>query len=185
LRGPVLTWVNYSAEENNKKMATFLDVTALENFSVIFVFLLAWIGSYAMLTYTKILGQNQIANIILSLIVAVFVIISPLATLIFKTLAPIAAVVMLLVVIIYSASGMFGEAHPESIQGLKWTVFVILIIALVVGTLSIVRQEIEVPERGEDFGKISTVVFHPKFLGIVLILLIAVFTVALLASRQV
>jgi len=167
-------------------MATFLDVTALENFSVIFVFLLAWLGGYAMLMYTKVLGgQNQFINIILSLIFAIFVIISPLATLIFKTIAPIAAVVMLLVVIVYSASGMFGGAPLESMQGLKWTVLVILVVALVVGIGAIVRENIEVPERGEDFGKISTVVFHPNFLGLVLILLIAVFTIGLLAVKQI
>ena len=165
-------------------MATFLDVTVLENFSVIFVFLLAWIGGYAMLLYTKILGQNQFVNIILSLIFAVFVIISPLATLIFKFIAPVAAVVMLLVTVVYAASSMFGGPQLESVQGLKWIVLVILIVALVVGTLSIVRENIEVPERGEDFGKISTVIFHPNFLGMVLILLIAVFTVGLLAVKQ-
>ena len=166
-------------------MATFLDVTVLENFSVIFVFLLAWLGGYAMLLYTKVLGnQNQFIIIILSLVFAVFVIISPLATLIFKTLAPIAAVVMLLVVIVYAASGMFGGAPLESMQGLKWTVLAILVVALVVGTGAIIRENINVPERGEDFGKISTVVFHPNFLGLVLILLIAVFTVGLLAVMQ-
>ena len=165
-------------------MATFLDVTTLENFSVIFVFLLAWIGGYAMSIYTKVLGQNQFVNILLSLIFAIFVIISPLATLIFKTIVPVAAVVMLLVVVVYSASGMFGKLDIESFHGLKWTVFVILIVGLIVGTFSVVRENIDVPERGEDFGKISTVIFHPNFLGMVLILLIAVFTIGLLASRQ-
>jgi len=167
-------------------MATFLDVTALENFSIIFVFLLAWLGSYATILYLKILGgQNQFINIILSLVFAVFVIISPLATLIFKTLVPIAAVVMLIIVLVYSASGMFGNVQPESFQGLRWTVLAILVVALVVGVGAIIRENIEVPERGEDFGKISTVVFHPNFLGLVMILLIAVFTVGLLAVKQI
>ena len=165
-------------------MATFLDVTALENFSIIFVFLLAWIGGYAMLLYTKIMGQNQFINIILSLLFGIFVIISPLATLIFKTLAPIAAVVMLLVVMVSFASGMFGKVEMESLQGLKWIVLVIIVIGVIVGTAVIVRENIDVPERGEDYSKISTVIFHPNFLGMVLILLIAVFTVGLLASKQ-
>ena len=165
-------------------MATVLDVTALENFSISFVFLLAWIGGYAMLLYTKIMGQNQFINIILSLLFGIFVIISPLANLIFKTLAPIAAVVMLLIVMVSFASGMFGKVEMESLQGLKWTVLVIIIIGVIVGTAVIVRENIDVPERGEDFSKISTVIFHPNFLGMVLILLIAVFTVGLLASKQ-
>lgn len=164
-------------------MATFLDVTALENFSVIFVFLLAWLGGYAMILYTK-LFQNQFLNIILSLLFAIFVIISPLATLIFKTIAPIIAVVMFIVVIGLSASSMFGKVDIESATGLKWVVLVILIVAVVVGTASIVSESIEIPERGEDFGKISTVIFHPNFLGMILLLGVAIFTIALLAYKQ-
>jgi len=165
-------------------MATFLDVTALENFSVIFVFLLAWLGAYAMLMYLKIFGQNQFINIILSMLFAVFVIISPLATLIFKTIAPIVAVLMFIVTIVYAASGMFGEANLESLHSMKWVVLVILIVALVVGTAAIVRENIDVPERGEDFSKVSTVIFHPNFLGMILIFAVAVFTIGLLALKQ-
>ena len=164
-------------------MATFLDVTALENFSIIFVFLLAWLGGYAMLLYTKFI-QNQFINIILSLVFAFFVIISPLATTIFKTLAPVAAVVMFLVVIVLSASGMFGNVGMDSMNNLKIVAFVILIIGLIAFTGSIVRENIDVPERGEDFGKLSTIVFHPNFLGIILIFGLAIFTVALLAAKQ-
>jgi len=165
-------------------MATFLDVSTLENFSTIFVFLMAWLGGYAMLMYTRFLGANQPIQIILSLIFGIFVIISPLATLVFKTIIPIAAVVMLLVMIVYASSSMFGNINLESMDSLKWVVLVILAVALVVGVGSIVRDNIDVPERGEDFGKISTVVFHPNFLGMVLILLIAVFTIALLATKS-
>jgi len=164
-------------------MATFLDVTALENFSVIFVFLLAWLGGYAMLLYTKFI-QNQFLNIVLSLVFAFFVIISPLATTIFKSLAPVAAVAMFLVVIVFSASGMFGSVGLDSIGNLKAVVFVILIVGLIAFTGSIVRENIDVPERGEDFGKLSTIVFHPNFLGIIFIFALAIFTVALLAAKQ-
>ena len=164
-------------------MATFLDVTALENFSVIFVFILAWLGGYAMLLYTKFI-QNQFLNIVLSLMFAFFVIISPLATTIFKSLAPVVAVVMFLVVIVFSASGMFGSVGMDSMNNLKVVVFVILIVGLIAFTGSIVRENIDVPERGEDFGKLSTIIFHPNFLGIILIFGLAIFTVALLAAKQ-
>ena len=165
-------------------MATFLDVTVLENFSVVFVFLLAWLGGYAILLYIKILGQNQFVNIIISMLFAVFVVISPLATLIFKTIAPVAAVLMFLVIIVYAASGMFGDVKLESITSMKWVVLVILVVALIVGTASIVRENIDVPERGEDFSKVSTVIFHPNFLGMILIFAVAVFTIGLLTLKQ-
>jgi len=165
-------------------MATFLDVTALESFSIIFVFLLVWVGSYAILLYTKVLGQNQFVSIIISLVIAFLTIISPLATLIVKSILPFVAVALLLIIVVSSASGMLGKFDADALPGLKGILIVILVIALVVGSLAIIRQNIDVPERGEDFGKVSTVIFHPNFLGMILILLIAVFTIALLASKQ-
>ena len=145
-------------------MATFLDVTALQNFSIIFVFLLAWLGGYAMTLYVKF-THNQFINLIISLLFAFFVVMSPLATLIFKTLAPIAAVVMFLVVIVFSASDMFGNVGLDSMNNLKAVVFVILVVGLIAVTGSVIRENIDVPERGEDFGKLSTIVFHPNFLA--------------------
>ena len=165
-------------------MATFLDVTALESFSVIFVFLLVWVIGYAILLYTKVLGQNQFVSIIISLVFAFLTIISPLATLIVKSILPFVAVVLILIIVVSSTAGMFGKFDVDALPGMKFIVITILVIALIVGSLAIVRQNIDVPERGEDFGKISTVIFHPNFLGMILILLIAVFTVGLLAAKQ-
>ncbi len=165
-------------------MATFLDVTTLENFSVIFVFVFVWLVVYAILLYTKVLGDKQIINILVGLVVAFFVIISPLATLVVKQIAPVFAVVLVFIAIISVASGMFGKVDVEAIPGLKGVMIVVLVIALIVGGLAIVRENIDVPERGEDFGKISTVIFHPNFLGIILIFVIAIFTVGLLAAKQ-
>ncbi|MBI2651530.1 hypothetical protein HYX01_03600 [Candidatus Woesearchaeota archaeon] len=165
-------------------MATFLDVTALENFSVIFVFLLVAVGGYAILLSTKVFGDKQFVIVLVSILTALFVIMSPLATLVVKSIAPVMAVVLILVTLISLSSSMFGSGQMEALNSLKWVVFVVLVIAIIVGSLSIVRENIKVPERGEDFSKVSTVIFHPNFLGMILILSIAIFTVALLASKQ-
>ena len=164
-------------------MATFLDVTILENFSVIFVFLFVFLVIYAILLYTNALGQNQFINIMIGLVVAFFVILSPLATLVIKQIAPVFAVLLVFVAIFSIASSMFGMSL-ETLPALKWIVVVVVVVAFIVGTLSIVRENIDVPERGEDFSKVSTVIFHPNFLGIVLMFLISIFTVGLLAVRQ-
>ncbi len=163
-------------------MATFLDVTALEGFSNVFVFLLVAIGGYAVLIYLKPFGQNNIIYSLMGIITAFFVIMSPLATLIIKSVAPFLAVILTLVSLVVVASGMFGHGLDSSFSGLRPTVFVILIIVLIVGTLAVVRKNIDVPERGEDFGKISTIIFHPNFLGLIFIFALAIFTVALLAA---
>ena len=166
-------------------MATFLDVTALQSFSVVFVFLFVWIVVYAILLYTKVLGQNQWINVLIGLLVAFFVIISELATKVVREIAPIFAVVLVLVAIVTIASRMVGGSSTAlEMPAMKYIVLVILVVALVVGALAVVRGNITVPERGEDFAKTSTIIFHPNFLGMLLIFLIAVFTIGLLAAKQ-
>jgi len=166
-------------------MATFLDVTALQSFSVVFVFLFVWLFVYAILLYTKVLGQNQIINILVGLLASFFVIMSDIATKVVKQIAPVFAVVLVLVAIVTIASRMFGGTSTAlEVPAMKYVVLVILIVALVVGALAVVRENINVPERGEDFAKTSTIIFHPNFLGMILIFLIAVFTIGLLAAKQ-
>src|SRR3989338_8276946 len=143
-------------------MATFLDVTALESFSNIFVFLFVWLAVYAILTYTKVLGQNQFINILIGLVMAIFVLFSQLATKIVLDIVPWMALLLVFVVI-----------------------------AIIVGALSEVRQSVSVPGDNEtstdfdrDFSQTVTVFFHPNFLGAMFLLALAVFTIALLASKQ-
>jgi hypothetical protein len=165
-------------------MATFLDIATLDNFSVIFVFLIVAVGGYGIMTFTKVLGQNQFVNLMTGLLFAFFVVLSPTATQVIKTIVPFTAIALLLIVMVTAASGMMGGASNEIPSGIKWVSIAIFIILLVVGSLIVVRQNVEVPERGEDFSKISTVVFHPNVIGIILLFAIAVFTVALLATKQ-
>jgi hypothetical protein len=166
-------------------MATFLDVTALESFSVVFVFLFVWLVIYALLLYTKILGQNQVINILVGLLIAFFVIISELATLVVRQIAPVFAVVLVFVAVISIAARSMGASSLAlTSPAMKYAVLVILIVALVVSSLAIVRSNIDVPETGEDYSKTSTIIFHPNFLGLILIFLVAVFTIGLLAARQ-
>ncbi|MBL7055655.1 hypothetical protein ISS07_01960 [Candidatus Woesearchaeota archaeon] len=166
-------------------MATFLDVTALQNFSVIFVFLFVWLLVYAMLTYTKTLGGNNIIYALIGVVIAFFVVMSNIATLVVKQVAPILAVILVFAAIISIASnslgtGSWGLDNPS----LKYIIVVVLVVALIVGTLTTLRANVEVPETGEDYSKTSTIIFHPNFLGMILIFLVAVFTVGLLASKQ-
>lgn len=167
-------------------MATFLDITTLQSFSVIFVFLFVLLVVYAMMMYSKVLGGNQIVMWLVAFVIAIFVVMSELATLVIQKIAPVFAVILVfLVIIMVVGHSMFGGAWaPESLQGMKWMVFAVLIIALVVGTLMVVRDNISVPETGEDYEETSTVFFHPNFLGLILFFLIAVFTVGLLTVRS-
>ena len=165
-------------------MATFLDVTGLEHFSSIFVFLFVWIVVYATLLWTKVLGGNNFVNALVGLLLGIFVLISPIATSVVASVAPFLAVIFLFIVLINVASKMLG-ADIEAFPALKgiFLVFIVLIIIIAVGVK--IRENANVPsETQTDLSKTVNLIFHPTFLGTILVFAIAVFTIALLASRS-
>ena len=164
-------------------MATFLDVTGLEHFSSIFVFLFVWIVVYGVLLWTKILGENKFVHALIGLLLAIFVLISPVATNVVASVAPFLAVVFLLIVLVSVAAKMLGgdiEAFP-ALRGV-FIIFIILIIFITAGIK--IREQVSVQETPTDLSKTINLIFNPTFIGIVLIFSIAVFTIALLASRS-
>ena len=173
-------------------MATFLDVTALESFSNIFVFLFVWLAVYGILIYTKVLGQNKFIHILIGLILALFVLFSDLATKIIIDIVPWLALLFVFVILISVATQSFGASFEASAySGLKYVLLAFVAIAIVVGALTEVRQAVSVPGDNEtstdfdrDFSQTATVLFHPNFLGMILLLAIAVFTIVLLALKQ-
>ena len=165
-------------------MATFLDVTGLKHFSSIFVFLFVWLVVYAVLLWSKVLGENKAIHALLSLLFAIFVLMSPLATNVVANIAPFLAVVLLFAVLFSVAGKMFG-GEAEAFYSLRFVFFIIIIIVVLVAIATQIRENANVPsETQEDLSKTVNLIFHPTFLGTVLIFAIAVFTIALLASRS-
>jgi len=108
-------------------MATFLDVTALENFSVIFVFVFVWLVVYAVLLYTRALGNNQVINVLVGLMIAFFVIISETATLIIREVAPFFAVALVFVAILsIEASIIFLSNQAIGVEILLKIIFFVI-----------------------------------------------------------
>ena len=163
-------------------MATFLDVTGLQYFSSIFVFLFVWIVVYATLLWTKILGSNNFVNALVGLLLGIFVIISPLATSVIAEIAPFLAVVFVFILLISIAAKMLGTAGE--FPALKGVLLVFIVIIVLVGVALKIKTNIDIQsESQKDLSNSMALIFHPTFLGTVLIFAIAVFTIALLASR--
>ena len=164
-------------------MATFLDVTGLQHFSSIFVFLFVWIVVYAILLWVKVLGENKFVHALIGLLLAIFVLISPVATSVVAGIAPFIAVIFLFVVLISVASQMLG-GNIESFPALRGVFLVFIILIIVIGAAVKIREQVDVPsETQKDLSKTVNLIFHPTFLGTVLIFAIAIFTIALLASK--
>lgn len=173
-------------------MATFLDVTGLEHFSSLFVFLFTWLIMYAVFSTTKILGGNKALPILLGLVLSIFVLLSPAVTSIVRELAPWITVGFLFIVLVAVVSklmvGDFPGAGQASIE-VRAVLLVFLVIVIFIASMTQIRKHISVPgdegtsEDTEEFLKPTTIIFHPKVMGAILLLAIAIFTIALLASR--
>jgi len=165
-------------------MATFLDVTGLQYFSSIFVFLFVWLVVYAVLLWTKVLGDNKFVHALIGLLLAIFVLISPIATSVVADVAPFVAVVFLFIVLISVATTMLG-ANIEAFPALRGVFLVFIILTIIVAAGVKVREQANVPSSTQtDLSKTVNLIFHPTFLGTILVFAIAVFTIALLASRS-
>ena len=69
-------------------MASFLDAGLMQYFAVIFPFLFVLFLVYAVLASTKILGENKTILAIISFVLAIFVVMSPIAAEIIRNMAP-------------------------------------------------------------------------------------------------
>ena len=172
-------------------MATFLDVTGLEHFSSLFVFLFTWIIMYAVFTASKVFGGNKAGPILLGMILSIFVLLSPAVTSIVRELAPWITIGFLFIVLVAVVAklmiGDFAGAGEASIE-VRGVLLVFLVIVIFIASMAQIRKHIPVPGDGgtsedtEEFLKPTTIIFHPKVMGAILLLAIAIFTIALLAS---
>ena len=171
-------------------MATFLDVTGLAQFSSIFVFLFAWIIIYAVFLSTRIFADNKVIAILASFILGIFVLLSPAVTSIVQVLAPWITIGFMFIVLVTAVSKlMIGDAPAEISLELRGVLLVFIIVIIFVAVVAQYREHITIPgDEGtsddvDGFTKPTTIIFHPKVMGTILILAIAVFTIALLTSR--
>jgi hypothetical protein len=169
-------------------MATFLDVSGLETFASFFVFLFVWLAIYAILQYTKVLGENQGINVIIGLIIGLLVLFSPIATGVIRYISPWFAVIFIFAMFATVGLKMMGASEADiANSSIKSIVGIVIIVALIIGALSYVRDEVDLPgENGTstDLTSSAAVIFHPNVLGAIFILIVAVFTIALLAAKQ-
>lgn len=184
-------------------MATPLDIGILQNFSIIFPFLLVLVLVYAVLTMTKVFGDNKGIYAFLAFILAVFTLFSPVAVKTINRMAPwfvLLFIFSIFLLISFQIFGVSGDKIRDVITSKRysgtffyWVITLVLIIA--VGSLTSVLSEerdletlstvgdASISEDEQEFGFFQTI-FHPKVLGMALLLLIAVFTIKNLASYE-
>jgi hypothetical protein len=189
-------------------MATFLDIGLAQHFSVIFPVLLVFVIIFALLEKSKMLGENKGLHSLIALAIALMMLFVPGVTQVVSIMAPWFVLIFLLIiffVLIMLAIGMKWEVFAGYMSRWETPHWFLLVIALVifVGALGSVYGGSMLPYSGGatqmnvstegvgeglttdtgDFNKnVGRVIFHPKTIGLVFLLLIGALTIKLLAK---
>lgn len=187
-------------------MVTFLDVTLLEKFGSIFSFLLVTVIVYGIASYTKLFGDNKVMHWFLAFLVGVLVLFSPTATGMIKYMTPWFVIMFFFIVFIIIAYKLFGISDESIVAtvkkglGIQWTIFIFGFIILISAFAANLGRSAypyledqnattNVTATGQpsvatsDIGKnTAATIFHPKVLGMLLIMLIATATIGLIGG---
>ncbi len=183
-------------------MATFLDIGLVENFSIIFYLLFIFVLLYAILTLTKILGENKNLNAMLALALALILALSEPTRQLIKFITPtifIFIFFMFFAVLIYRFMGAsdkdvlsFMGADKNSTRSFIIIIFIIIILSSLgkiffAGPTTVSSENATLAVNASDVGTrgesaLAATLTHPKVLGLALILFIGAFAMSYLSA---
>jgi len=191
-------------------MATpFEGLTLLENFSFIFPFLLVLVMIYGLLSWIKLFGDNKGVNALIALVFAVLALLSPIVRGTINTMSPWFVLFFFFIIFSLVAFKIFGFTDAD-IMGVMsgrfryinwWIIAIVIIIALgsLMHTLSKTGglgsagsgDSLTQSDNGGESASVSSssqedsfwaTLVHPKVLGFILLMLIALFSVQRLTA---
>lgn len=194
-------------------MATFLDISILGNFIGIFTFLLVFVIVYGMLELFNIFGDGHKGlHAIIALAIAFIVIFSKGVVTVIQTFTPWFTILILVIFFILFAVRMFGatdkDIRNELTSGTVITTWIIIFTvvillfslgagfgqeSLIKGAGGKVTQTNTTINATGDPGSTATgnfnqnlynTLFHPKVLGLILIMLLAVIAMLFLTGSS-
>lgn len=186
-------------------MATFLDITGIEKFSVIFPFLLVFVVVYGILEATGVFGKDkQGMHSLVAFVLAMIAVISPGFVDVIKTSVPWFVILVIFIFMSLLSFRVFGTTNADVLGVLKgnrtitsWIVAISIII-LIYSVSQVYGQQL-LNKDNTDTGNVTTgdgstgsnnfsdnvgnTLFHPKILGMMLLFLVATFSVMFLTKR--
>ena len=164
----------------------------LQKFDIIFPFLFIFADTLGIFGYLKAFNDNKAIHALLAIILSFMTVFSSIAVKTINKMAPWFVLFFIFILFLLLTYRLFGVPEEHIIKVLTgpehgstffwWVMAIILIITL--GSLSSVISEEQGFKKltGENvtIGEQQTffqVIFHPQVLGMVLLLLIAVFTI--------
>jgi len=177
-------------------MATPLDIGFLSNFSNIFVVLFVFTAVYALLLFKKPLGDNKGINSLIAFAVSFIFLFSEDAILIIKNAVPWWTLILILTIVLIIALETFGKPLISVFPAYGTVILIVAFIIFIFAWANAAGQKTlglttnssitaaSQTIRGDgtvasgDFQQnLGATLFHPKVLGMILILVVALFAV--------
>lgn len=195
-------------------MATFLDISILSHFTSVFTFLLVFIIVFGMLEFMKIFGESKKGwHSIIALSIGIMVILSSGVTKVIQTFTPWFMIIVFLIFFILFAVRMFGIGEKDITSAFKsssilsWIIILTLVIMIYSFSQAFGQESLEktsatkvnvtttmvngtavvtgTQTNTNDFMQnLYNTFYHPKVLGLVLIMLIGVIAMLFLTVKE-
>ncbi|MBU0979814.1 MAG: hypothetical protein KJ709_03335 [Nanoarchaeota archaeon] len=184
-------------------MATVMDLGLLEFFKPIISIVLVAALAYGLFSYTKIFGDNKGLYALIAIFIALILAIVPALNDLVATMLPWFVVFFIFVVFLLMGYKLFGakdEDFRKVVTGNRAVVYWMIFIAILILLGSIGKVFFTAAEDIEATGNHSRIqtgevggtgedafwatIVHPKVLGLIIIMLISVFTVITLAGSK-
>jgi hypothetical protein len=184
-------------------MATVLDAGLAGHFSIIFAVILILVLIFAVLQWTKLLGENKLIHGLIAACIAILMLVFPLGIRIVELVSQWFALILIFAIFILLFYKVFGASDDnisdvvKNYRPLRWVIFIVAIVVIGAaigkatkdeyGTKSVYLEENNstIPEFSVEYkGHYINPLLHPNVLGMIVIMLIVVFAIALLAGRS-
>lgn len=154
-----------------------IDLTGIGTFVPVFAFLLVFVVVYALLSKTKLLGENKFVHIFTSFVVAIIFLVSANAIEYVKIVTPWVAAFIVSLLFIGLVIGLMGKEPLEKVftPSFAWFLVIVLIIIFIVSAIHIFAPALTGPKA---------VTLSPQIIGILILIGITVFAAWLLAKSK-
>lgn len=191
-------------------MATLLDAAILEHFTQIFSMVLVIAVVYGILQFTKAMEGSKGLHILIAFVFGLLVLLIPDVSKLIGTMLPWFTLFFIFILFLLVSYKIFGVTDDDISHYLKgdrtlgWVIFIICLVIVIASFANVYGQRLLTPGQqpattGDDgllvtpgtdvsstkfSSNLGATFFHPKILGLILVFLIAVFTIAILAMEQ-
>lgn len=182
-------------------MATFLDLSLFGFFDRIFVVLLIWTITFAILQKTKAVGDALGLNAIIAVAIAFLALISDTIVQLISFMVPWFALLIIFLVLLILLFQIFGVTDVSAAvkdKALQWTLIGVSLVIVFAAFGNVFGQQLaeaatsSSPEAGTvttggtgttNFQQnVYSTLFHPKVLGMLVLFAVAIFAVVLLSG---